>query len=345
MKKLITIISIIITGSIAYATEPINPLTGQPMKQAPVATAKTEGKSTTSPSMQNPYIPAPVYQSQYPQIPQQNSQQREDKPVKKELKPEERYVIDGIVNNNIVIIDQLNIDRYMQVRDMTMLDNACLVKYPSILCGESAKNALKNNESKEALTARVLVLTKEIAAEKARLVTTTATATRQNTELVNLKLKLASLDKTLSDKQKAELQLNVTKKTSDLEIVNIKKDYETQLAALKKTNADEAAKLKLIEPKLLQTTTELKNYRGETKDAMTDLSMLTSIIYNTSIGTDYNIPKIGKFKGVLHNNLIFAFVPIADKTKADTYMKSTLLRAYKSDKYVLYINNKKLVED
>lgn len=328
------------------------------MKHAPVAAPKADAKLPAPPNMQNPYIPAPApaYQSQYPQIPLQNSQQHEDKKEKKELKPEDRYVIDGIVNNNIVIIDQLNTDRYMQVKDMTMLDNACLVKYPSILCGESAKRALKNNEDKETLSARVLALSKELSSEKAKLATTSATATRQNTELVNLKLKLASLDKTLSDKQKAELllsttkkavevQLDTTKKTSDLVIANIKKDYETQLAALKKANADEAAKLKIIEPKLLQTATEFKTYRGETKDAMTDLSMLTSIIYNTSIGTDYNIPKIGKFKGVLHNNLIFAFVPIESKAKADTFMKSTMLRAYKSDKYVLYINNKKLVED
>ncbi|MEI7962179.1 MAG: hypothetical protein WCI04_07625, partial [archaeon] len=60
---------------------------------------------------------------------------------------------------------------------------------------------------------------------------------------------------------------------------------------------------------------------------------------------DYNIPKIGKFKGVPYNDLLLAFVPIESKSKADVYLKGTMIRAYKNDKYILYINSKKLVED
>jgi hypothetical protein len=359
-KVIITIASIILASSVAYAAESINPLTGHPMKSF-VITQKSDSKTPVPGNMQNPYIPAPAYQPQYQSMLPPPSQQTQEKDKVKVLDPEERYVIDGIVNDNVVLIDLLNVDRYMQVDNMTVLDNGCLVKFPSILCGNEAKKALKLNADKDELSHRVLALSKENTAVKLKLAESNHKITTQfkninsyETKIKQLELKSSSYD--IVNNQLATTTATATK--NDLELAKLRTQLaesakaiseqhktELELKTLRKANTDATATIKSIEPKLAQATTDLKSYKTETKEAMADLSMLTNIIYKTSIGTDYNIPKLGKFKGVLHDNLIFAFVPIESKVKADAYMKTTMLRAYKSDKYILYINSKKLVED
>lgn len=431
MQKLITIamITIIATAS-AFAADPINPLTGEPMKQ-PLTVQKTESKS---PNMPNPYIPAPGFAPQYPTAPPppfvSPFEKEKEKEKDKVIKPEEQYAIDGIVNSNIIILDRINEDKYMQVKDMTVLDNGCLVKYPAILCGDQAKKALKLSEDKDELSHKVLSLTKENAALKSkvtnsvvehnrtlkkitshehkikdlelknkelvskadtipgltkRLADSATTIANQGVKISTLSANLSLFNKTLSEKQKAEIVFNANKKAYDAEIAALKKSHATEIAAIKKTreteiaasnkatadaaalakknhdlalsmidaelanlkklNSDSATTIKTIVPKLTSTLTELATSQALAKETMADMSMLTNILFKSSLGTDYNIPKIGKIKGVQHENLIFAFVPIDAKEKADAYLKNTLLRAYRTDNYVLYINDKKLVED
>src|SRR6266568_9170893 len=106
MHNIIAIIILaIITATSALAAEPINPLTGEPMKQQPIVTSKTEAKTNnptipTMPNMPNmpvPYVPAPMIQqgmSSQNMNPMQPQQDKDKEPKKKEIKPEERFVID-----------------------------------------------------------------------------------------------------------------------------------------------------------------------------------------------------------------------------------------------------------
>lgn len=397
MKRIVGIsMAVLMLGATAVFAVPTenNPFTGEPIKANPNEPAKKTVTTGTTPTlpMPNPYIPAPSMMN--PQMPQGIPAKQEEK--KKERKPEERFVIDGIVNDSILIKDYENEDRMLYVSDLSMLENGCLVKYPSILCGDMARRAMKLNEDKDELSHKVINMTKENTAIRNKLSETNAkfdetnkrykqfetetASARKKDELkiIDLQLKLDTFTKTLSEKQKAEMQSQSLVKTNEATIDRLKKEHEAalatqkknhedivaalvkkqieEIASLKKTNDTEidslrkttisySKTLQVVEPKLEAATKEVAACNSEIKDVMTDMSMLTSIVFKSNIGIDYNIPKIGKFKGVVQDNLIFAFVPIESKAKADNYLKATMLRAYKTDKYILYINNKKLIED
>ena len=67
---------------------------------------------------------------------------------------------------------------------------------------------------------------------------------------------------------------------------------------------------------------------------------MAKAISESGIGVTYNIPKVGLFKGIPFQNLVFAVVPMSMKTQADQYLKATTLRSYKTDNYMLYVTTK-----
>lgn len=346
VKQILSITFICILFSISvFAAENINPMTGEAVK--PITDVKTnKPKDSPAPNANAPrpgnipFIPAPNTSSMpynfSPVMPmnQQNQKVTTDKPGKKEIKPTERYVIDGIVDDTITVRDLLNEEKIIYVNDLTILDNGCFVKYPFILCGKQADKALRSIEDKDELSKKVLHLSKENGELQKKISAISKQIAYYENKIQQLEPKINNTDKTLERYKTEKQQL-----TNEIASLNNK------IIDITKSKDELNNKLLSLEPQVAKFKNETDAAKSESKESLSDLSSLTSVIYTSQLGTDYNIPKIGKFKGVLLNNNIYAFVPIEQREKADAYFNKTLIRAYKTDKYVLYINNKKLVED
>lgn len=379
--SMIVICSFLFTTNMAIAaTADINPFTGGPLKAD--SAAKPKAAQATIAEKQ-PYLPAPPMGLINPQYIPQNTTQQKPEEKKKELDPNARFVIDGIVNDNIIIKDLMNEDKIIYVNDLSVLENGCLVKYPFVLCGKAAEKALRTLEDKEELSKKVVHVTKENGELKIKIASLTKQLSDYEHKIRQLEPKAVKtenlskqLEQTVNDKRNIEKEATEAKaKLNTIEKYISEKDkFTVEIAALQKTNAELAKKkedlekkLSLLEPQIPklkadyetqiakikadsdQVINKIKNdfdtTKAETKEAMLDLSALTNILYASTLGVDYNIPKIGKFKGVLFDNNLYAFTAIAQQEKADSYFNKTVKRAYKTDKYILYIVDKKLVEE
>lgn len=337
MKREMTIAALLFTlvhAGAAMASDQLNPLTGKPLQETSgQETKKAVDTKQSQPASMAPgqFGPAlqPVDHGTYMVPPPPGggiggpTTSRSIEPQKKELEPHEFYSVDGVVNDMIVIRDNRDPDRTFTVDNLDELDNEGVVKYPKILFGKEAKKALKDNKDRDQLAAMVLKLTRENARIKEDL--------RQKSRT----------------KKTAEAEITALKRKSDDEIARITRKYE---GSAKDHEMGKAALNRQIEDLSKQVATLRERAKGyetcvaSSKDAMNDFSLLTGILYNSNLGTNYNVPKVGKFKGVLHNDLLFAFVPLGQKDAADKYMKATTYRAYKTDNYIMYINSKNLVE-
>ena len=112
MKIIVSIIFASLLATSAVCMGEINPFTGDAIKQTDNKTVNPPKNVTTPPSTSSmPMLPAPPISSFMPQsniMNPTNPQQKDIKHEKKEYKPSERFIIDGIVNDNIIIKDLEN---------------------------------------------------------------------------------------------------------------------------------------------------------------------------------------------------------------------------------------------
>lgn len=354
------------------AQSEMNPFTGTPIKTeyANTPPKPTDSKQQNPPTMPNPnqqYIPAPptsftppMMQGMQPGIQQQKAEEK-----RKDFEPKDWYEAAGIVNDNIIIKDIRNEDKLIYVENYSSLDNGCVVRYPDILCGKEGEKALRNHSDRDALSRKLLTAAKEngdlrnkIAAlnkqlsqneDKIRLLEPKAVKSDSLTKKlgeVEASKKKIETEASQANEKLTTLETETKNKISSLEkYLSEKEKLELEIKTIKKSNGDLLRKVAIIEPQLLNMQNELATSKNVSKEAMMDMSLITDILYNSPMDTDYNIPKIGKFKGVLTKDFFFAFVPIAQREKADVYFRSANKRAYKTEKYILYINDKKFIEE
>lgn len=308
---------VLFTCMFAYADGDKNPFTGQSIKEnTPTATSKTASKVIPVPSgkMQ---IPPPPIMFQQPLMPQQGVYNNQQQALN--ISPEERFEIDGIVNDTVIIKDRKNPDLLIHKNDFDVLPNGCVVKYPQILCGSDAAKALKTFSDKSSIATRYMELTKEYGVVK-----------QQNETLI---AKNAEYEKLKQDSVKIKQYIDEVKKLTDNTNILTK-----QIADLKAEKSDSVKRIEALKD-------EVKKTELFSKETIIDLNSLVNLLYSSPQNIDYNVPKVGKFKGVLSGELFYAFVPLSQKDKADSYFKKYNKSAYKTESFVMYINNKKFLED
>lgn len=222
-------------------------------------------------------------------------------PAEKKPEPEDRYTVEGIVNDKIVLIDHELDDRTLHVNDLSLLDNGCVVKFPKVVCGKPAKAIIAAKIANNELAEKYETLAKE-----------KSLIYRENEKLTARVTELETTIKTLTPEAEKG-------KNADYYFAEMQKAKE----ALKSQE---------------EWQTEVRKAKTAQTEAMTDLSELISMVITTKSGTEYNVPGFGRFRALEGGNTMFAFVPADTREKAEKYFGSTIRRGY-ADKtgVVIYI--------